>query len=140
MRPPEEVKLRILGEWVHKAQADMAAADRLVCDEAMLSGAVAFHCQQAAEKLIKAFLVWSEVDFPKTHDLKQLLALASRTNEELAATLQEATALTPYGVELRYPGDRPDATPAQAQEALVLARLVRDKVLPLLPELPRAER
>jgi HEPN domain-containing protein len=109
MRPPEEVKLRILGEWVRKAQADMAVAHRLVCDEAIYSSAAAFHCQQAAEKFIKAFLVWSEIDFPKTHDLKQLLALASRTNEQLAADLHEATALTPYGVDLRYPGDRPDA-------------------------------
>ncbi len=41
-------------------------------------------------------------------------------------------ALTPYGVELRYPGDRPDASAAQAQEALDLARLSRDKIVPLL--------
>jgi HEPN domain-containing protein len=136
MKPHEEVKRRILGEWVRKAQADLAVAERLVSEEASFSNAVTFHCQQAAEKFIKAFLVWAEVDFPKTHDLTELLSRAAPVNAHLAADLRGATALTPYGVELRYPGDRPDATPAEAREAVELSRLVRDKVAPLLPELP----
>jgi len=77
MKPPEEVKRRILGEWVRKAQADLAVAERLISEEAGFSNAVAFHCEQAAEKFIKAFLVWAEADFPKTHDLTELLSRAA---------------------------------------------------------------
>jgi hypothetical protein len=32
----------------------------------------AFHCQQAAEKLLKGFLVHASVDFGKMHDLEKL--------------------------------------------------------------------
>jgi len=135
MKPREQVKLKILGEWLRKAQDDMAVAEHLVLDEAIFPNAVTFHCQQAAEKFIKAFLAWSEVDFPKTHDLTDLLSLVVLANEQLAADIRAATALTPYGVELRYPGDRPDASPAEAREAVRLARKVRDAIVPLLPSL-----
>ena len=133
MRPRDEVKRRIVAEWLRKAQADLAVADRLVSEEAIFANAVAFHCQQAAEKFLKALLVWAEIDFPKTHDLKELLTLASRVDEQLASHLRATTSLTPYGVDLRYPGDRPDASPAEAREAVRLAQIVRDAVLTLLP-------
>ena len=132
MKPRDEVRRRILGEWLRKAEADLAVAKRLLPDEPMYMNAVTFHCQQAAEKFIKAFLAWVDIDFPKTHDLTELLALTGRANEQLAADLRETKALTPYGVDLRYPGDRPDASPAEAHEAVRLAQAVRDAVLPLL--------
>jgi len=132
MKPREQVKRRILGEWLRKADADMGLAEHLLSEKAPFYDAITFNCQQAAEKLIKAFLVWAQVDFPKTHDLTELLALVAPINEHLAAQLREATALTPYGVELRYLGDRPDASPAEARAAVRLARKVRDAALPLL--------
>ena len=132
MMPPEQARARIVSEWLRKADADMGLAEHLLSEKAPFYNAIAFNCQQAAEKFIKAFLVWAQVDFPKTHDLTELLALAAPINDYLAAQLREATALTPYGVELRYPGDRPDASPAEAREAVRLARKVRDAVLPLL--------
>lgn len=133
MKPPEQVKHRILLEWLRKADDDLTVAERLLSDEAAFQNAVTFHCQQAAEEYIKAFLVWHEIDFPKTHDLEELLDLAETSNRDFATSLRDVIVLTPYGVELRYPGDRPDATPDEAREAVDLARKVRDAVLPLLP-------
>jgi len=52
--------------------------------------------------------------------------------EALARSLLDAVVLTAYGAELRYPGDRPDATPDEAREAVKLAQRVRDAILPLL--------
>lgn len=133
MKQPNQVKSRILAEWLHKARADMELAEHLLSEGIHFPGAIAFHCQQAAEKYIKAFLVWYEVDFPKTHDLEELLDLAETSNRDLAASLRDVIVLTSYGAELRYPGDRPDATPDEACEAVELARQVRDNILPLLP-------
>jgi len=140
MTPPEQVKRRLLRRWLLKADADLAVAEHLLSDDTGFHEAVCFHCQQAAEKHLKALLVWREVDFPRTHDLQELLDLAETANRHVAADLRDAIALTPYGVELRYPGDRPTATLAQARQAVELARLVREKVMPLLPDLPRTER
>ncbi|MBC8254735.1 MAG: HEPN domain-containing protein [Ardenticatenia bacterium] len=50
-----------------------------------------------------------------------------------------ATALTPYAVTLRYPGDLPKLTEVEAQEALALARGVWDFVLKRLPTEVRVE-
>jgi HEPN domain-containing protein len=140
MTPPEQAKRRLLREWLRKADADLAVAEHLLSDETPFHEAVCFHCQQAAEKYLKALLVWREVYFPKTHDLEELLDLADTVNQHVAAGLRDTIVLTPYGVELRYPGDRPDATSAQARQAVELARLVRDKVMPVLSELPGTQR
>jgi HEPN domain-containing protein len=133
MKPPEDVKKRIVNDWLDKANADMALAEHLLSDETAFPNAIAFHCQQAAEKYLKALLTWWGTEFPKTHELARLIKLVETHDTELAASMFNVTVLTPYGVELRYPGDRPNATQDEAHEAVKLARQMRDSVLSLLP-------
>jgi len=132
MMPPEQVKLKIMTEWLRKADADMKLAEHLV-GEGVFFSAAAFHSQQAAEKYLKGFLAWWQIDFPRTHDLEKLLDLVATVAPELAGSLREIIILSPYGVELRYPGDRPEATPPEARQAVALACKVRGAILPLLP-------
>jgi len=133
MRPPEEVRKRIVNDWLDRANADIALAEHLLSEEAGFQNAIAFHCQQAAEKYLKALLTWWGTEFPKTHELARLIKLIETHDPELAASMFGVTVLTPYGVELRYPGDRPDVSQDEAREAAKLARQIRDSVLPLLP-------
>ena len=133
MTPPEQCKSKVLREWLRKADTDLAVAERLLSDEAPFCDAITFHCQQAAEKYIKAVLASWDIEFPKTHDLESLLNLVATANPGLADGLRDVIVLTPYGVELRYPGDRPDASQEEAGDAVRLARQVRDAILPLLP-------
>ncbi|MGC9454154.1 MAG: HEPN domain-containing protein [Phycisphaerae bacterium] len=136
MRPPDDEKKQIVGEWLHKADDDMTLAEYLVSAEKLFTSAITFHCQQASEKYIKALLTWWDVEFPKTHDLQNLLDLVGTVSCELADKLQDIIVLTPYGVEMRYPGDRPDADADEARQAVELASTVRAAVLPLLPASP----
>ena len=133
MRPHESARRRIVNEWRRRADADLAVAERLLSDETIFLNAVTFHCQQAVEKYLKALLTCWDIEFPKTHVLAKLIALVETRDAALAASLLDAVVLTPYGVELRCPGDRPDASPAQAREALDLAKIARDRIVPLLP-------
>jgi len=133
MKPREQAKRRILAQWLRKADADMSLAEHLVSEGVNFPSAITFHCQQAAEKYLKALLTWWDIEFPKTHVLAKLIGLVETRDAALATSLLDAVVLTAYGVELRYPGDRPDATPDEAREAVDLARKVRDAVLPLLP-------
>ncbi len=55
-------------------------------------------------------------------------------DKELAESLKSIIALTPYGVELRYPGDRPEVTEDEARQTVELAAAVRDAVKKKLPE------
>jgi HEPN domain-containing protein len=132
MRPPEEVRRELVHGWLAKAEADFAVAERLLPDGGAYAWAVAFHCQQAAEKFLKACLSQWQIEFPKTHDLQQLLGLATKQDATVTESLRDAATLTPYGVEARYPGDAPDVTVEEAQQALRVARLVRDKVRSVL--------
>lgn len=116
----------LVAQWVEKAEVDYRAADRLHRDPEPVREAIAFHCQQVVEKYMKAFLVRHQVEFPKTHNLGQLLDLIARVAPDLAASLEFAEALTPYGVEIRYPGDFPEIPPGQEAEIFELASRARE--------------
>ena len=54
------------------AGSDQRAARICLAADPPLPGVAAYHCQQAIEKLLKGFLVRSNTDFGKTHDLDEL--------------------------------------------------------------------
>ncbi len=77
--PPDPVRIEDTRAWLARAEADLrAAANEVSADEPVLGDAV-FHCQQAAEKAMKAFLTWHDVPFRKTHDLGILGGSAPRS-------------------------------------------------------------
>ena len=134
MRPPEEVKRELVRQWLKKAEEDWAAANVLLAEDAPVLSAIGFHTQQVAEKHLKAFLTWHQVEFPKTHNLGELLDLISRVDASLAESLREITVLNPYGVDVRYPAEFPEMTDEDAQQAMELAGAVRDTILAALEE------
>ena len=77
-----------------------------------LSGA-AYHCQQAAEKRVKALLVQAGLAFPKTHDIAALVGLLPDSHR-LKKPLSTLTKLTPYGVAYRYPAEEIRELPSAA--------------------------
>ena len=64
-----------------------------------------YHCQQAAEKSLKAFLAWHDTPFRKTHDLKELGRACTAIDASLTALAAQADVLTEYAWKLRYPGN-----------------------------------
>jgi HEPN domain-containing protein len=128
MRPPEGVKRGFVVQWIRSADGDLAAAKHLLSGGAEFVRGAAFHAQQAAEKFLKAALVWHQVEFPKTHDISRLTDLLKAADSNLADRVREASALTPYAIEARYPSDLPEPTLAEAREALSIATRVRDAV------------
>jgi HEPN domain-containing protein len=47
-------------QWLIKSQRDLKAAYVLLNNEESLLDAVVYHCQQAAEKALKAYLTYQE--------------------------------------------------------------------------------
>jgi HEPN domain-containing protein len=58
--------------WLQKAGQDLRRVERCLADEPPDVEDALFHCQQAAEKALKAFLTWHDQPFKKTHDLAAL--------------------------------------------------------------------
>ncbi len=129
MRSHERVIWDLVHQWLAKAGRDLDAArillDRLESD----FDVVGFHAQQAAEKYLKGLLVRHQVEFPKTHDIRQLLGFLESVDARLSKLLGDATELTPYGVEFRYPGDCVPASKQDASRLLGLADTVAQAVL-----------
>jgi len=91
-------------EWLERARLDLEDAKRLHATRPSGYDNVGFLCQQATEKVIKAFLVAHETDFPKTHDIRALLVGQVATiDAELAREARFTDELTPYAVAGRYP-------------------------------------
>ncbi len=65
-------------------------------------GVGCFHCQQAAEKRLKALLAMFADNFPKTHDISHLLSLAEAYCPALKELPDEVMLLGDYAVSVRY--------------------------------------
>jgi HEPN domain-containing protein len=133
MRRSEEIKTEFTRDWIRKAEIDFKTAGHLCQSGDEFVEGVAFHAQQAAEKYLKAFLVWHQIEFRKTHDIEALLMLAGKVDDKLPDVLRDTVVLTPYDVDYRYPGDYPEVTRGDAESALQLADCVRKEVLGRLP-------
>lgn len=132
-RTREQVVWDFVHEWLRKAEGDLRAAEYLLAVEQDDYFTAAFHAQQAAEKLIKAFLVRHQVPFQKTHDIARLLDLAASVNSSVKTELLSATMLTPFGVEFRYPSQE-TADLDMAQEAVQEAKKIRSVILDRLAD------
>ena len=94
-------KLYNINVLIRKANSDYVAAASLIGDDSELhSDIIAFHCQQCIEKYLKAFLIYHDVDYPKTHNLELLLYLCLRADKDFEDfDLEDFSA---FGVAVRY--------------------------------------
>jgi HEPN domain-containing protein len=123
----ERDRRQSVAKWLRYASEDLRAAEASVDGEFATPRHACWLAQQSAEKAIKALLIYLQIDFPKTHDLDWLRALAPDDTCVRTEPLQ-LTALRQWAVEARYPGDWPDPTLEEAQRAISTARGVLDAV------------
>jgi len=120
-------------EWVTKAGLDLRAVDRLLTDDSDLAEPALYHCQQAAEKILKAFLVWHGQVFARTHNLGALLDLCIVVAPEFSTLEDAADALTPYAVAFRYPDGDAEPTTDEIEDAVQFMRRLYSFVSDRLP-------
>ncbi|HNT34122.1 MAG TPA: HEPN domain-containing protein [bacterium] len=85
-----------------KAAEDEHLLDVVMDDVSVADAVYGFHCQQAAEKMLKALLSAHGASFPRTHDLTELLNLLTEAGISLPEEFTWLDSLTPFAVELRY--------------------------------------
>jgi len=100
----DEAKALEVRQWMLKARRDLASARVLALAEPPLLDTAVYHCQQAAEKALKAWLTWQDVPFMKVHDLTALVSHCTKMDEDFAGLAEAAETLTPYATAFRYPG------------------------------------
>jgi len=113
----------VVGKWLRIAHRDLVTARQGMKGDVVITETICYHCQQAAEKALKAFLVKHQVEFPKTHNLMVLINLCSDVDADFHK-LDNADNLTDYAVEIRYPDDWYEPSLDDAKEAIRLAEQV----------------
>lgn len=112
-------------QWIRYARTDLRAAKFSLELSSEFKAVSAFHSQQCAEKIVKAYLVFYKVRVQKTHNMAQLLEDLAQIDPKLAKKLNKAKSLTTYAVTYRYPeAERKPLTAARAKTALKTAEKV----------------
>ncbi len=117
--------------WMRKANSDLKNAELCLAADDSLDTAC-FHCQQAAEKSLKAFLIDRNLKFPLVHDLKRLLDFCSPADAAFKNLEPLALLLNPFAVQTRYDDEFwPNAD--EVREAVAAAKSIRQFVLDSMP-------
>lgn len=113
-------------EWIIKADHDLGSAKLIFLHIPDYFDTIAFHCQQAVEKYLKAILVFYNIEFQRTHNLVYLLELLSRSINIDEETFDKAIILNGFSVKIRYPDRIIYLSNDEIQRALIIAQEFRD--------------
>jgi HEPN domain-containing protein len=81
-----------------------------MAEKDMSDDVVGFHAQQAVEKALKVALVMADIDFPRTHDLRELVDIGVDDGVAVPDSIHEARWLTPWAAIAR------SLSPLQSQD------------------------
>lgn len=103
-RPVRYSDSRQYDDWLDKAGGDLLAASVLREDDRCYDSA-AFHCQQAIEKALKAFILLRSGNLYDGHNLSWLCRQAARYDLKFQSFMEESALLNRCYIETRYPSD-----------------------------------
>jgi HEPN domain-containing protein len=115
----------LINEWIDKADHDLGSAKLIYIHMPKYFDTIAFHCQQAVEKYLKAILVYYNVEFLRSHNLVYLLDLVSRQIEIEEQTYDKAILLNGFSVQIRYPDKSIYLTNEELETAIQVAEYFR---------------
>lgn len=119
--------------WRSKAENDLLNIRNNLRSKRVPWDTVCFHAQQAAEKTLKAFLVFKGWEPSRTHDLVALLAVCAEIEPGLADLEEDCRKLTAYSVGARYPDDLFEPDEDDGREMVAATQRVCGKMAEFLP-------
>ena len=108
--------------WLQKASHDLETAQRALHAGHPITDTAAYHCHQAAEKAMKAFLASRFEPLVKTHDLMDLLTRCANADARFADWADRMSELSAFGTVLRYPSVDADPSFSDVTHALQTAQ------------------
>lgn len=124
-----KTKKELINSWLNKAEKDLLTAKHELSFLEAVTESVCFHCQQAVEKFLKAYLVFLGIPFTKTHEIGELITRCERKDEKISAFKEKADKLTDYAVGVRYPEELFEPTLEEAKESFEIATKIKEFVL-----------
>lgn len=113
-------------DWILKANEDLNSA-KILIDNDGANSIIAFHSQQAAEKMLKAFLLYKTNETASGHSLSYLLRQCKKHESSFDEIEDHIYILDDYYIETRYPADAPiDITDKDAKISIESAEIILD--------------
>ena len=120
------MELEYVAEWFKYADMDYSTSEHLLTLHPKPLEIICYHCQQAAEKYLKGYLVFEDkTEPPKTHDLVLLKIECMKSVGRFDDISRSCEVLTRYGVQPRYPNEM-EITENDMQKAIEYVRQIRD--------------
>ena len=111
-------EIDIINEWLQIAYEDYDSAKYLFDNKIpMPLEIICYHCQQSAEKSLKAYLCANDIEVPKTHDVRLLCHQCSDLDESFSEFDDNCGELVVYATRTRYPS-RIEIDDTHAERAL----------------------
>ena len=118
--------------WLAKAENELLNIENNLAARNIPWDTICFHAQQAAEKLLKGFLVYHGRELIRTHDLIALLAASVQAAPGLAKLQQDRQRLTHYAVASRYPDDLYEPGESDGRDMVAWVGRVRTAIVACL--------
>lgn len=122
----------VIDSWLTKAEHDLTTAHLVFNHLPDYKDTIAFHCQQTVEKLLKAYLIYLDIEFRRSHDLIYLLDLIERPDLFTVDDYNGLARLQDYAVEIRYPNDTIFLSQDEILDALSIADKLSTRINNLL--------
>lgn len=117
--------------WLNKAEHDLITIQRLLEIEPVILDNACFHCQQAIEKYLKAYLIYNGLDIERTHNIIALLDQCANFDPVFGTI--DPLDINAYAVQGRYPDSNlmPSKEEAESyyQLALEIKSLIKERIV-----------
>lgn len=119
-------------EWFRKGDNDLLNIENNLKAENYPADTVCFHSQQLAEKYLKGFLTFKNIEIEKTHNLLFLYNQCMNIEAGFKNIYEELIDLNNYSVSVRYPVLLDDISHEEVLEAYQNALKVRSYILSII--------
>ncbi len=115
-------------EWLSFAKEDLDTARVLLSGEYLYNRSICYHCQQSAEKDLKAYIIYLDLPLNKTHNLIKLVDQIKESDIEIIELQNDVSILTDYIVTARYPDDSEPITDEESKLAFEVTERINNYI------------
>ena len=119
----------VVKEWMDFAKEDLDTAGLILNGDYLYNRSICYHCQQAAEKYLKAYILFSDLPIIKTHNIALLCEQIQDIDKDILQIYDTASELTQYITAARYPDDFEKLCDEDSREAYKISFKVAEFVI-----------
>ena len=122
-------KSRYIEEWLLFAKEDLAIAELASKADNIFNRSICYHCQQSAEKDLKAYIIFLDLPLQKTHNLAKLVEQIAEIDINVKVINEIAITLSEYITSARYPDDFEIISDEESKNAILFSKNIKEYIV-----------